>query len=562
MSLTRIGSIGINTGIAFAGVTTIVTLNTANDALSIGATVNIGSGNLTVGSGVTISSDGDGFYTGVVTATTFSGALAASNLTGALPAISAANLTNVPAANITGTLPAISGANLTNLDASDLASGTVPTARLGSGTASSSTFLRGDSTFQTVNTDLVSDTSPQLGGNLASNGNNINIADSTDGSTNRITVGSGGDLQIYHDSNDSYIQDAGAGHLNILATNFRVRNADSDEIYIVANDDGAVELYHDNSQKFTTSSSGVTISADTSTGSLLKGVTRFCPSGSTTVKVMYDEGGFSGAGHFQVKDGVALTSGDSSDLKIYHDSTNTYIKNTTNDLLIQNTGDDIYIDAVDDIFIRTSTNEDAIKCLGDGAVELYHNSSKKVQTESAGITVFGSTQVDGTCHPYSDNASDLGLTSNRWQDLYLSGSAYIGGTGSANALDDYEEGQWTPQTHDGSVSYQNAKYTKIGRQVTVVARLYSFSDNSTNDAIRIKNLPFAADITSVAAGSVMYSYGGQSNATVLYLDAAHHGSFNRYGGHSGAFDNFRHNELSVSSGSTDMYIIATYFTAT
>ena len=73
---------------------------------------------------------------GVTTSTTFSG--------------SGANLTSLPAANITGTLPAISGANLTNLDASDLASGTVPTARLGSGTASSSTFLAGDSTYKTV----------------------------------------------------------------------------------------------------------------------------------------------------------------------------------------------------------------------------------------------------------------------------------------------------------------------------------------------------------------------------------------------------------------------------
>ena len=154
MSLTKIGSIGINTGIAFAGVTTIVTLNTANDALSIGATVNVGSGitlgasgdifatgittvsgNIKVGTGITLSPDGDGFYTGVVTATTFSGALAASSLTGALPAIS--------------------GANLTNLDASDLASGTVPTARLGSGTASSSTFLRGDSTFASVTSTTI-----------------------------------------------------------------------------------------------------------------------------------------------------------------------------------------------------------------------------------------------------------------------------------------------------------------------------------------------------------------------------------------------------------------------
>ena len=81
---------------------------------------------------------------GVTTSTTFSG--------------SGASLTNIPdsalsavtASKLTGALPAISGANLTNLDASDLASGTVPTARLGSGTANSSTFLAGDSTFKTV----------------------------------------------------------------------------------------------------------------------------------------------------------------------------------------------------------------------------------------------------------------------------------------------------------------------------------------------------------------------------------------------------------------------------
>ena len=41
--------------------------------------------------------------------------LDATKLSGTLPAISAANLTNIPAANLTGALPAISGANLTNL---------------------------------------------------------------------------------------------------------------------------------------------------------------------------------------------------------------------------------------------------------------------------------------------------------------------------------------------------------------------------------------------------------------------------------------------------------------
>ncbi len=86
MSLTRIGSIGINTGIKFSGLTTITTLNTSIDTLSIGGPVSI-AGTLTyedvtnvdavglitarngikVGSGITLSSDGDIFTTGIST---------------------------------------------------------------------------------------------------------------------------------------------------------------------------------------------------------------------------------------------------------------------------------------------------------------------------------------------------------------------------------------------------------------------------------------------------------------------------------------------------------------
>ena len=83
------------------------------------------SGNVKVGSACTISQDGDVFFTGVTTATTYAGSganltnIPAANVTGTLPAISAANLTNIPAANLTGALPAISGANLTGIAATD-----------------------------------------------------------------------------------------------------------------------------------------------------------------------------------------------------------------------------------------------------------------------------------------------------------------------------------------------------------------------------------------------------------------------------------------------------------
>ena len=192
-----------------------------------------------------------------------------------------------------------SGASLTNLNASNIASGTVPTARLGSGTASSSTFLRGDSTFAVVDTALVADTSPQLGGDLASNGSDINFADDDkaifgassdlqifhnaggnsqlkyansnlvikqgshgdaaclqfDGNghlyvpdNEMIYFGSGADLKIYHDGTDNIFQSSGL-------KNFIFKPKDTD-IGLKILGDGAVELYHNNSLKFASTSTG------------------------------------------------------------------------------------------------------------------------------------------------------------------------------------------------------------------------------------------------------------------------------------------------------------------
>jgi hypothetical protein len=60
------------------------------------------------------------------------------------------DVTSVGNASTLANIPAISGVNLTNLNASNLASGTVAPARLGTGSGGSTKFLREDSTFQTI----------------------------------------------------------------------------------------------------------------------------------------------------------------------------------------------------------------------------------------------------------------------------------------------------------------------------------------------------------------------------------------------------------------------------
>ena len=117
----------------------------------------------------------------------------------------------------------------------------------------------------------------------------------------------------------------------------------------------------------------------------------------------------------------------------------------------------------------------------------------------AGVAVDGVTLKDGgavftSAVTATDNTVDLGASSTRFKDLYLSGGAYIGGTGSANYLDDYEEGSFTA-TMSNSVTldsnFQTLHYTKIGRQVHVHGNLRVLNSNG-GSALVVNNLPFTS----------------------------------------------------------------------
>ena len=88
----------------------------------------------------------------------------------------------------------------------------------------------------------------------------------------------------------------------------------------------------------------------------------------------------------------------------------------------------------------------------------------------------------------SDNTEDLGQTGYRWRDLYLSGGAYLGGTGSANKLDDYEEGTWTPSNSYVTLTVNSANYVTVGN-ITILRFDISFPTNSNSNNANITGLP-------------------------------------------------------------------------
>jgi hypothetical protein len=87
--------------------------------------------------------------------------------------------------------------------------------------------------------DVVDDTTPQLGGNLDTNGSNIVFGDSaTPGTDDTLIFGAGNDLQIYHDGNDSFIKDAGTGDLKINASTVKISDHDGSPTHITVSGTG------------------------------------------------------------------------------------------------------------------------------------------------------------------------------------------------------------------------------------------------------------------------------------------------------------------------------------
>ena len=113
-------------------------------------------------------------------------------------------------------------------------------------------------------------------------------------------------------------------------------------------------------------------------------------------------------------------------------------------------------------------------------------------TIAGNLTVSGNTAASGTL-------TSTGL-------ITASAGVAVGGTGSANTLDDYEEGTWTPTLGAGGTNLGivgTSTYVKVGRQVTVKFDLLSM-DSTNGSGFQLESLPFTVGANLSTAGTCMF----------------------------------------------------------
>jgi len=129
-------------------------------------------------------------------------------------------------------------------------------------------------------------------------------------------------------------------------------------------------------------------------------------------------------------------------------------------------------------------------------------------------------------------------------NLTLSGGVYLGGTGSANYLDDYEEGTWTPVIYiDGSatttVVTDNTNYTKVGNLVSCQCYI-AFQSGTSGGIVDLRGLPFTSSENAYNRGVMTNDYFDDPERYYFYVES------------SGSVATLRVSGTSQSDGSTNL----------
>jgi len=303
-------------------------------------------------------------------------------------------------------------------------------------------------------------------------------------------------LEIYHNGSNSFISDTGTGLLVLSTNTLQVYNAAVSEFMITATENGSVDLYYDNSKKFETTNTGAIV-----TGSLtLSG------------------GSLSVGADVTLADNGKIKLGSSADLEIYHDSSSSFIKNSTGNLNIQEI-------AGGSIFFEKTDGENMAVFRTDAECELYYNGTETFATTSTGVSVTGVTDTDGITSSaeiaVTDGDVKIIRTNNTDSVLTLnSNSSALGTTYQWNLVQTSSATSYAFQIREGSTPYLtinnsaggNAGNVTFAQSVTISGDL---TVNGTTTTVNTSTLAVEDPLISMAkdnsANSVDIGFYGRYN---------------------------------------------------
>ena len=208
--------------------------------------------------------------------------------------------------------------------------------------------------------------------------------------------------------------------------------------------------------------------------------------------------------------------------------------------------------------VSFAAQDGVVGTIGAVSTELYIGTGSTGLYFDASNTAIKPRNVSSGTGSATDGNIDLGGTGNRFRNLYLSGGVYLGGTGAANKLDDYEEGTWTPTLPNGGTATTNyASYVKIGSFVIAYSYISAASVPANGLQFQVGGLPFTTHGNSNYYGGGSIGYVGSLNTNYwlqpLTTNGGNHFYFHRNDGTSSSVSN-----LDVT-GATRYFIFQVYY---
>ena len=294
----------------------------------------------------------------------------------------------------------------------------------------------------------------------------------------KLILGTGDDLEIYHDGSNSYIKDIGTGDLNIAGSIVRLQSSGG-ETLARGVENSAFELYYNNHKSLETNGEGLVI--------------RGAEANHGVIYLYADEGD------------------DNADMWSIQ------AKKTASTFTIQNN--------------NAGAWDNSLKCHGDGAVELYYDNTKKFETTSTGIKLESGSGSYTPLLEINNVSSGAYAGEIRFKSYYNSTAYITGGIHSSGGSNENDGRLW--------LSTRNTKALEIDKDQNVLIpvdnnelrigagsdlRLYH-DNSSSNSYIENDNASGALIVTSAQDIEISaaddWTIHGKANAEVeLYYDGA------------------------------------------